>query len=102
MFDKLNQAKQMAEETKARLSHISVEGIAASGKVKIVADANKKVKEVFVDQSLLHAEHQEELQDLLAIAIEDVMTKAENVASAEMQAVMNAMLPGGLGKLFGK
>jgi DNA-binding protein YbaB len=102
MFDKINQAKQMAEQTKVRLSNITVEGVAANGKIRIVADANKKVKEVIIDDTLISPERKEELQDLLAMAIDDALTQAENVSAAEMQAMMNSMLPGGLGKLFGK
>jgi DNA-binding protein YbaB len=36
------------------------------------------------------------------IALEDALQKADNVSQSEMQALMNAMMPGGLGSLFGK
>lgn len=97
MFDKLALAQQKAEEVKSRLNAISVEGIAANGKVKVTANGNKKITDIHIQDELMQIDRKEELQDLLIIAIEHAFEQAENVSNAEMQSLMSMMLPG-----FGK
>jgi DNA-binding YbaB/EbfC family protein len=101
MFDKINEAQKQAEAVKERLSHITVTGKAAGGKVIVSADGNRKVKEIQIADELIHLDRKEELQDLIMIALEDALAQADNVAQSEMQAMMSAMLPG-IGSLFGK
>ena len=101
MFDKLGQAKQMAEEVKNKLETISVMGEAGSGKVKVIATGNRKIKELLIVDELLSPESKEELQDLLVVAINRALETAENVSESEMRSVMSSRVPG-LGGLFGK
>lgn len=101
MFDKLGQAKQMAEGVKSKLDTIEVEGEAGNGKVKVIATANRKVKEISIADDLLKTENKEELQDLLVVATNRALETAENVSESEMRAAMSSMMPG-LSGLFGK
>lgn len=104
MFDKLFQAQQKAEEVKKRLDSISVLGEAEGGKVKVVSSANKEIKEVKIDNEFLgQLQDKEELEELLAVAINKALQQAENVSQSEMQAVSQDLLGGvgGLGNLFG-
>lgn len=98
MFGKLNEAKQKAEEMKQKLDAISVEGIAQG--VKIIANANKKIIAVNIDEALLKPENKEQVEDLVLLAIERALDQAENISAAEMKAMMGGMMPG-LGNLFG-
>jgi DNA-binding YbaB/EbfC family protein len=102
MFGKLAEAQKQAEEIKQRLEAITLEGIANGGIVRVVANGNRKIKDVIIADELMMPERKEELQDLLLVAIEQALQNAENVAESEMQAMMNAMLPGGLSSLLGK
>lgn len=97
MFDKLNQAKQMATEIKQKLENISVSGEA--GGVKVIANGNRKIIEVLVADHLLSQENKEELQDLIQVATNRALEAAENVSESEMRAMMGSMMPG-LGGLF--
>lgn len=99
MFDKLSEARQKADEIKQRLDHISVEGEAGNGLVKVVANGNRIIKDIQIADGLLTPERKEELQDLLLIACEKALNNAEQVSQAEMMNLMGGM---GLGKLFGK
>jgi DNA-binding YbaB/EbfC family protein len=101
MFGKLAEAQKKAEEIKARLSTITVEGQAAGGAVKVVVDGNKKVKDIIIVDALMSVERKDELQDLIVMAIENGMEQAEAVSATEMQQLMGSMMPG-LGGLFGK
>lgn len=103
MFDKLLQAQQKAQEIKSRLDTISVFGEAESGKVKVVATANKEIKEVNIDPELFANADREEIEELLVVAVNKALSQAEQVSQTEMQAATQDMLGGmgGLGNLFG-
>jgi hypothetical protein len=99
MFGKLAEAKQKAEEIKQRLETITVMGEAERGKVRVIANGNRKVQDISIDDSLLN--DKEQLQDILTVAINRAMENADKVSEAEMQALSSELLPG-LGNLFGK
>lgn len=99
MFDKLFQAQQKAEEIKKRLDHISVTGEAEGGLIRVVATANKEIKEVNIDPIFLKNAEKEELEELLVVAINKAMLQADNISQTEMAAASQDML-GGLGGLF--
>ena len=102
MFDKLFQAQQKAEEIKKRLDSISVSGEAEGGLIRVVATANKEIKEVTIDPVFLSNADKEELEELLVVALNKAIAQAENISQAEMQAASKDMLGGlgGLGGLF--
>jgi len=101
MFDKLMEARQKAEEIKKRLDSITVVGEAEGGLVRVTATANKEVTEVSIDHVFLSNAEQEELEELLAVAINKALKQADNISQTEMQGVAKDML-GGLGGLFGQ
>lgn len=99
MFGKLAEAKQKAEEIKQRLETVTVMGEAENGAVKVIANGNRRVQDIVIDDSLLN--DKEQLQDILAVAINRAIENADKVSEAEMQALSSQLLPG-LGNLFGK
>jgi DNA-binding protein YbaB len=99
MFDKLMQAQQMAGEVKKRLDAVSVSGTAEGGKIRIVANGNKVIQSVTIDEDFLKETDKEQLEELLVIAINKTMEQADNVNQSEMAAMTKEML-GGLGGLF--
>ncbi|TJZ52462.1 YbaB/EbfC family nucleoid-associated protein [Sphingobacterium olei] len=101
MFDKLFQAQQKAEEIKARLTNISVSGEAEGGKVRVVATANKEIKEIIISDEMFQDGDKEQIEELLIVALNKALVQAENVSQTEMQAATQDML-GGLGNLFNK
>jgi len=104
MFDKLFQAQQKAEDIKARLNNISVSGEAEGGKVRVVATANKEIKEISISDELFAEGDKEQIEDLLLVALNKALTQAENINQTEMAAASQDMLSGfgDLGSLFGK
>lgn|SRR5690606_17723425 len=101
MFDKLFQAQQKAEEVKKRLDTISVFGEVEGGKIKVVATANKEVRDIVIDAEFLKQADHEELGELLVTAVNKALKQAEDISQTEMQAATKDML-GGLGGMFGK
>ncbi len=102
MFDlkKAMEMKKKMDEVQARLASITVEGIAGDGKYTVSATvtATKKVMQIHISDELMQSGNKEHLEDLLLIALERAMEKAQNVAEAEAR---NTALSGGLGGLFG-
>jgi len=101
MFDKLLQAQQKAEEIKKRLDLISVSSEVEGGKIRITSTANKHISSVSIDPEFLKSADHEELEELIAAAVNKVLAQADNVSQTEMQAATRDMM-GGLGNLFGK
>lgn len=101
MFDKLMQAQQMAGEIKRRLDDISVTGESEGGKIRVVSTANKSITSITIDPDFLKSADTEELEELLAVAVNKALQQAENVSQSEMQAATRDMM-GGLGGMFGQ
>src|ERR1700742_4685648 len=104
MFDKILEAQQKAGEVKKRLDAISVNGTAEGGKITVVANGNKVVQSINIDEEFLKDADMEELEELLIVAINKAMEQADNVNQSEMAAMTQQMFGGlgGLGNLFGK
>lgn len=101
MFDKLFEAQQKAGEVKQRLEAVSVSGSAEGGKIVVVANGNKVVQSVTIDEAFFKDADKEELEELLVVAINKAMEQADNVSQSEMAAMTRNMF-GDMGNLFGK
>jgi hypothetical protein len=101
MFDKLFAAQQKAEEVKKRLDNVSVTGTAEGGKITVTATANKFISAVAIDADFLKTADKEELEELIAVAVNKALAQAEDISQAEMQAATRDMM-GGLGDFLGK
>lgn len=102
MFDlkKAMEMKKKMDEVQARLENISVDGESGDGKftVQVSVTATKKVKSIHISDELMQSGDKEHLEDLILIAIERAMEKAQNVAEAEAR---STAMGGGLSGLFG-
>jgi len=101
MFDKIMEAQQKAGEVKKRLDAISVSGTAEGGKITVVANGNKVVQSINIDEAFFKDADKEEIEELLLVAINKALEQAENVNASEMAAMTQQMF-GGMGGLFGK
>jgi nucleoid-associated protein EbfC len=93
MMKKLQEMQQKVEETRARLDTITVEGKASNGKVTVIMTGNRKVKSITINEKLAGFD-KEELEDLVLIAVNDALEKAESVNESEMKAASAGILPG--------
>jgi nucleoid-associated protein EbfC len=102
MFDikKAMEMKKKMDEVQARLDNISVDGVSGDGKfsVQVTVTATKKVKSINISEALIQSGDKEHIEDLILIAIERAMDKAQNVAEAEAR---STAMGGGLSGLFG-
>ena len=92
MMGKLQEMKQKMQESKKRLDLITVEGEAGNNAVKIRATGNRQIKSVEISAELFSAD-KEELEDLLVIALNRALEKAEKVNEAEMAGAAKGIMP---------
>ncbi len=104
MFDKIFEAQQKAEEVKKRLDGITVSGTAENGKITVTANGNRVVQSISINEDFYKEADKEELEELLAVAVNKAIEQAENLNQAEMAAMTQNMFGdlGGLQNLFGK
>ncbi len=91
MLGKLKEAQQKIEETKARLNTVMVDGESGSGKVRVTVSANREIRSIAIDDSLL--QDKEELEDYLVIALNNAMEKANEINDLEMAKAAKGNLP---------
>ena len=95
----LNDIMRMAQEAQNKLMEaqqnldkIEVEGVSGGGLVKIRASAKGRIIRVDIHESLLVASEKQMVEDLVAAAINDARSKADQAAQQEMSK-MTAGLP---------
>ena len=70
MMSKLKEAQQKVEETKTRLNHVLIDERSSNGKIKVTITANREVKAIQIDESLLN--DAEELEDYFSFRIKSI------------------------------
>ena len=99
----LNKIMEMAQSAQAELQRaqqnlesIEVEGASGGGLVKIRATAKGTILSVSIDDSLLQPSEKAMVEDLVAAALNDARSKADQAANSEMQKVTSGLpLPPG-------
>ncbi len=88
--------QQQMTDLQAGLDDVEVEGVSGGGLVRIKASAKGRIMGVDIDASLLQPSEKTMVEDLIAAAINDARTKADNVAADKMSEVTRGMsLPPG-------
>lgn len=95
MMGKLQEAQQKVEETKKRLNTVLIDESVSSGNIKITVTANREIKAINIDESLL--EDKEELEDYLILGLNKALKRAGEINEQELAiAAKNGMpnIPG--------
>lgn len=91
MMGKLKEAQKKVEETKKRLDTVLVDETSTDGKIKITLTANREIKAITIDESLLS--DKEQLEDYLIITLNNAITKASKIQETELGAVAKEGMP---------
>jgi len=91
MMAKLKEAQQKIEETRKRLDHVLIDEVANNEKVKVTVTANRKVKSITIDESLL--QDKEELEDYLILTLNKALERANSINEQEMAAAAKNGMP---------
>jgi nucleoid-associated protein EbfC len=96
MMKQAQQMQQNMQKVQAELAGVEVEGQAGSGMVKVVMTCGHEVRRVTLSDSLL-SDDKEMLEDLIVLATNDAMKKAEATSKQRMSAFTAGMgLPPGM------
>ena len=91
MMGKLKETQQKIEETKKRLDSVLIDEQSNDGILKVTLTANRTVKSIEIDDSLL--EDKEQLEDYLVLVMNKAIQKATAVNEAELGAVAKDGMP---------
>ena len=91
MMGKLKETQQKIEETKKRLDSVLIDEQSSDGLLKVTLTANRTVKSIEVDDTLL--EDKEQLEDYLVLVMNKAIEKATKVNEAELGAVAQDGMP---------
>jgi len=91
MMSKLKEAQQKVEETKARLNHVLIDEKSVNGKIQVTITANREIKAVQIDESLLN--NKEELEDYLIVTLNNAIKKATEINEQELAIAAKSGMP---------
>ncbi len=89
--------KMQAEMTKAQeeLASTVVSGSAAGGLVTVEVTCDLRLKSARIDKTAIDPEDTETLEDLIVVAVNDAIAKAQETSSKRMSALTGGMrIPG--------
>ena len=99
--DMMNQMQEMQEQMQKQLAAESFTAEAGGGAVTVTCSGAREITNVKIDPALLDPEDAEGLEDLIVVATNRALEKAAEYEQGQAGSMMNNMLPGGLGGLFG-
>lgn len=91
MMGKLKETQQKIEETRKRLDFVLIDEQSSDGLLKVTLTANRTVKSIEIDDSLL--DDKEQLEDYLVLVMNKAIQKASDVNEAELGAVAKDGMP---------
>lgn len=91
MMCKLKETQQKIEETKKRLDTVLIDEKSTDNLIEVTITANRKIKSIAIDESLLS--DKEQLEDYLILTLNKAIEKATNINEAELAAVAKDGMP---------
>ncbi|MBW8241601.1 YbaB/EbfC family nucleoid-associated protein [Muricauda oceani] len=91
MMGKIKETQKKVEETKERLNTVMIDEASSDGLLKVTLTANREIKSIAIDDSLL--EDKEQLEDYLVLTLNKAIEKATKVNEAELAAVAKEGMP---------
>ena len=85
------------EETKSKLNNIKVIGEAENGNIKVIANGNRMLDSIEINEEAFASSSKEEIAQLILTAANRALEQAERVEKSEMSHAAMGMMPG-LGK----
>ncbi|WP_276392527.1 YbaB/EbfC family nucleoid-associated protein [Eudoraea chungangensis] len=100
MMGKLKETQKKVEETKERLNLVSIQEKSADNLVSVTITANRSIKSIEIDDSLLS--EKEKLEDYLVLTVNRAIEKATEINEKELAAVAKEGMPNipGLDSMF--
>ena len=91
MMGKLKETQEKVKATKERLNTVMVDEKSSDGLLQVTLTANREIKTIAIDESLLQVK--EQLEDYLILTLNKAIEKATQVNEAELGAVAKEGMP---------
>ena len=100
MMGKLKETQEKVKATKERLNTVMVDESSSDGLLQVTLTANRELKSLTIDDSLL--KDKEQLEDYLILTLNKAIEKATSIQEAELGAVAKEGMPNipGMDSLF--
>ncbi|WP_350291736.1 YbaB/EbfC family nucleoid-associated protein [uncultured Croceitalea sp.] len=100
MMGKLKETQEKVKATKARLDTVLVDETSSDGLLKVSLTANRTIKTIAIDDSLLA--DKEQLEDYLILTLNKAIEKATTINETELAAAAKEGMPNipGMDSLF--
>ena len=96
MMKQAQQMQQRMQQVQQQLEELEVEATAGGGVVKVTATGKKTIKQIEIKPEAVDLDDVEMLEDIITAAVNEALSKAEEVAEKEMSKVTGGMNLGGL------
>ncbi|AQT84833.1 Nucleoid-associated protein [Paenibacillus larvae subsp. larvae] len=95
MMKQVKKMQQQMVKVQEELANKTVEGTAGGGVVTVTANGHKKIANIVIQPEAVDPEDVEMLQDLVLAAVNDALSKADELAAKDMGKFTGGMnLPG--------
>tara|TARA_B110001454_G_C12698666_1_gene425603 strand:- start:1147 stop:1470 length:324 start_codon:yes stop_codon:yes gene_type:complete len=91
MMGKIKETQAKVEATKNRLDGVLIDEKSSDGLLNITITANRNIKNIEINESLL--EDKEQLEDYLVLTLNKAIKKASDINDAELAAVTKEGMP---------
>ena len=91
MMGKLKETQEKVKQTKERLNTVTLEEQSADKLFSVTITANRELKSLQIDDSLL--EDKEQLEDYILLTINKAISRASEIHEAELAAVAKEGMP---------
>ena len=91
MMGKLKETQEKVAATKKRLDTVLIDEKSSDGLLRVTLTANRTIKEITIDDSLLR--DKEQLEDYLVLTLNKAIDKASEVHETELAAVAKDGMP---------
>lgn len=91
MMGKFKETQEKVKQTKERLNTVSLREESSDGMLGVTLTANRTIKAIDIDDSLL--EDKEQLEDYLILTLNKAIEKASKVQEQELAAVAKEGMP---------
>ena len=91
MMGKIKEAQKKVEETKKRLDTVLIDEKSSDGLLSVTLTANRKIKNLSIDDSLL--EDKDQLEDYLVTVLNKAIERATAINEAELATAAKEGMP---------
>jgi len=93
MMGKMKEVQAKMKEAQDNLQHISVTAESGAGLVKATVNGQRKLLKIEIDESILNANDQDMVNDLVVAAVNNAMLTAGERAQEEIKKHTGGLLP---------